>query len=104
VDGYQRDLSQCQRDIPRNDHIISTGYTSPSPEVNNLSRIYPALLSHVALSFRQGIKLSSHTKDSLEYKECFVGKDAVVRANASFFKSCLKLQSFGNVFKTMKLT
>ncbi|ORX91433.1 CNH-domain-containing protein [Basidiobolus meristosporus CBS 931.73] len=39
--------------------------------------IYPALLSRVAEVFREKIVLQNHVKDSLEYKNCFTGREAV---------------------------
>ncbi|ORX96778.1 CNH-domain-containing protein [Basidiobolus meristosporus CBS 931.73] len=39
--------------------------------------IYPALLSRVAEIFREKIVLQNHMKDSLEYKDCFTGREAV---------------------------
>jgi hypothetical protein len=40
--------------------------------------VYPALLSRVADAFRMRITLQTHYKDSLEYKNSFNGRDAVV--------------------------
>jgi len=40
--------------------------------------VYPALLSRVADAFVQRITTSSRIKDSIEYKDCFDGRDAVV--------------------------
>ncbi|KAK3828749.1 MAG: RhoGEF Rgf2 [Benniella sp.] len=39
--------------------------------------VYPALLSRVADAFVQRITTSSRIKDSIEYKDCFDGRDAV---------------------------
>ncbi|KAK9702814.1 RHO1 GDP-GTP exchange protein 2, variant 2 [Basidiobolus ranarum] len=39
--------------------------------------IYPALLSRVAEIFREKVVLQNHMKDSLEYKDCFTGREAV---------------------------
>ncbi|KAI7820058.1 CNH domain-containing protein [Gamsiella multidivaricata] len=39
--------------------------------------VYPALLSRVANAFVQRITTSSRIKDSIEYKDCFDGRDAV---------------------------
>ena len=40
--------------------------------------VYPAMLSQVAKAFRDRVPLSTHTKDSLEYKESFLGREGVV--------------------------
>lgn len=40
--------------------------------------IYPALLSRVAKAFKDAIQPGTHTKDMLEYTDCFVGKQGVV--------------------------
>ncbi|KAI9144811.1 CNH domain-containing protein [Paraphysoderma sedebokerense] len=45
--------------------------------VGTIPLIYPALLSKVAIIFKQRIPLTNQIKDSLEYKNCFVGRDAV---------------------------
>ncbi|TPX37144.1 hypothetical protein SmJEL517_g01035 [Synchytrium microbalum] len=37
----------------------------------------PALLSHVARYFRRDVPLSTHTKDMVNYKDSFTGKEAV---------------------------
>ncbi|KAJ3009607.1 RHO1 GDP-GTP exchange protein 2 [Thoreauomyces humboldtii] len=39
--------------------------------------IYPAMLSMVAEAFRAKVPLANRSKDSLEYNECFVGREAV---------------------------
>ncbi|KAJ3283439.1 RHO1 GDP-GTP exchange protein 2 [Borealophlyctis nickersoniae] len=39
--------------------------------------VYPALLSQVAKTFRERIPMDTHMKDFVEYKDCFVGRDAV---------------------------
>ncbi|KAL1916582.1 uncharacterized protein VTP21DRAFT_5773 [Calcarisporiella thermophila] len=39
--------------------------------------VYPALLSRVATAFRQRISLNTRLKNSLEYKDCFDGREAV---------------------------
>jgi RHO1 GDP-GTP exchange protein 1/2 len=41
------------------------------------SQPYPALLSQVAFSFKTLITLSTHTKDSIQYKDCFQGRQAI---------------------------
>jgi hypothetical protein len=42
------------------------------------ARIYAALLSKVAIEFRQRIILTDNVKDDIEYKNTFDGKEAVV--------------------------
>ena len=49
--------------------------------------IYPALLTQVARAFKSRIHLSTCTKNSLEYQNCFIGKDAVVCLNMNCFLS-----------------
>ncbi|KAL7749232.1 RHO1 GDP-GTP exchange protein 2 [Sorochytrium milnesiophthora] len=39
--------------------------------------IYPALLSEVALAFREQITVGTHAKDGLNYSTCFLGREAV---------------------------
>ncbi|KAI8592041.1 hypothetical protein BDZ88DRAFT_392856 [Geranomyces variabilis] len=39
--------------------------------------IYPAMLSMVAEAFRAKVPLGNRVKDSLDYTDCFVGRDAV---------------------------
>ena len=68
---------------------IDTSTTIDS-DINNLAitppvMIYPALLSVVAAEFRKHVVLSTHFKDGLEYQDCFVGREAVVK-NAILFK------------------
>ncbi|KAI8053465.1 CNH domain-containing protein [Syncephalis plumigaleata] len=50
---------------------------STSSSLNKSITIYPALLSTIAHAFRMRITLQTHYKDSLEYKLCFSGRDAV---------------------------
>lgn len=56
----------------------SAGSLGPS-SVKKLPIVYPALLSRVANAFVQRITTSPRIKDSIEYKDCFDGRDAVVR-------------------------
>lgn len=39
---------------------------------------YPALLSEVAQQFKAHIRLTTHTKDSIDYQDSFTGHDAIV--------------------------
>ncbi|KAL1915675.1 uncharacterized protein VTP21DRAFT_6434 [Calcarisporiella thermophila] len=39
--------------------------------------IYPALLSRVAMAFKERISLNTRVKDSIEYKDCFDGRETV---------------------------
>ncbi|KAJ3040319.1 RHO1 GDP-GTP exchange protein 2 [Rhizophlyctis rosea] len=39
--------------------------------------VYPAMLSQVAKAFRDRVPLGTHMKDSLEYKESFLGREGV---------------------------
>ena len=39
---------------------------------------YPALLSEVAQQFKVHIRLTTHTKDSIDYQDSFTGHDAIV--------------------------
>ncbi|KAF8968660.1 RHO1 GDP-GTP exchange protein 2, partial [Entomortierella lignicola] len=54
----------------------SSGALGP-PAVRKPPIVYPALLSRVANAFVQRITTSSRIKDSIEYKDCFDGRDAV---------------------------
>lgn len=54
----------------------SLGALGP-PAVRKPPIVYPALLSRVADAFVQRITTSSRIKDSIEYKDCFDGRDAV---------------------------
>lgn len=49
-----------------------------SPGGKKKPMVYSALLSRVAVVFKERIVLQTLTKDALEYKECFTGKNAVV--------------------------
>jgi hypothetical protein len=40
--------------------------------------IYSALLSRIAIELKQRVTLSDHTKDDIEYKNTFDGKEVVV--------------------------
>ncbi|KAF9095483.1 RHO1 GDP-GTP exchange protein 2, partial [Mortierella sp. GBA35] len=55
---------------------ISAGALGPSA-VKKPPIVYPALLSRVANAFVQRITTSPRIKDSIEYKDCFDGRDAV---------------------------
>ncbi|KAG0196302.1 RHO1 GDP-GTP exchange protein 2 [Mortierella sp. GBA30] len=55
---------------------ISSSALGP-PAVKKPPIVYPALLSRVANAFVQRITTSSRIKDSIEYKDCFDGRDAV---------------------------
>jgi hypothetical protein len=44
-----------------------------------ITPVYPALLSHIAKAFKASIQPGTHTKDLLEYTDCFPGKQGVVR-------------------------
>lgn len=41
--------------------------------------VYSALLSRIAIALRQRIALADHSKDDIEYKNTFEGKQVVVR-------------------------
>ncbi|KAF9143302.1 RHO1 GDP-GTP exchange protein 2 [Linnemannia schmuckeri] len=56
---------------------ISAGALGPPAAVKRPPIVYPALLSRVANAFVQRITTSSRIKDSIEYKDCFDGRDAV---------------------------
>ncbi|CAG8443677.1 6433_t:CDS:10 [Acaulospora morrowiae] len=56
--------------------------SSPSSPSSTIGKqhapiVYPALLSLVAEAFRSRVNLSNRTKDNIEYKDCFDGRDAV---------------------------
>ncbi|KAI9205831.1 CNH domain-containing protein [Polychytrium aggregatum] len=54
------------------------GSASATPyEALNLPVIYTAILSQVAMAFRAILRLDTHVKDSLEYKDSFTGAEAV---------------------------
>lgn len=59
---------------------ISAGALGPPAVVKRPPIVYPALLSRVANAFVQRITTSPRIKDSIEYKDCFDGRDAVVSA------------------------
>jgi hypothetical protein len=42
--------------------------------------VYPAMLSQIAKAFQSQIQPETHTKDMLEYTDCFTGKQGVVFA------------------------
>lgn len=62
---------------------ISAGALGPPAAVKRPPIVYPALLSRVANAFVQRITTSPRIKDSIEYKDCFDGRDAVVSANVT---------------------
>ncbi|RKO88082.1 hypothetical protein BDK51DRAFT_27601, partial [Blyttiomyces helicus] len=71
---------------PRASQILSTKSGSPRPRSSEVrppatsthSRAFsPALLSQVAEAFRARITLGTHTKDYVEYTDCFSGREAV---------------------------
>jgi hypothetical protein len=55
--------------------MLSSGDSKPAAVVEET--VYPALLSQVAQQFQLLIQVSTHTKDMLEYPDCFQGKKAV---------------------------
>jgi hypothetical protein len=57
---------------------ISESPKSPIPRTRIIPIVYPALLSKVAEAFRQKIYVTTATKDGIEYKDCFDGRQAVV--------------------------
>jgi len=58
---------------------MSAGHSQYGPPaVKKPPIVYPALLSRVANAFVQRITTSPRIKDSIEYKDCFDGRDAVV--------------------------
>ena len=63
--------------------VTSEASSSPvSPSTigkQHIPIVYPALLSRVADAFRVRVTLSNRMKDNLEYKDCFDGREAVVR-------------------------
>lgn len=57
----------------------TTTVTSPA-DLMNISttvNIYPALLSKVAIAFRENMTVGTKTKDSIKYHDVFDGRDAV---------------------------
>ncbi|KAL1924397.1 uncharacterized protein VTP21DRAFT_7432 [Calcarisporiella thermophila] len=66
-------------------HSLSSNYSldippserSLTPTRLRAPIVYPALLSRVALAFRQRITLNTRNKDSLSYTDCFDGREAV---------------------------
>ena len=60
---------------------VSSSPISPSSTIGkqHIPIVYPALLSRVADAFRVRVTLSNRMKDNLEYKDCFDGREAVVR-------------------------
>lgn len=59
---------------------VSSSPSSPSSiGKQHIPIVYPALLSRVADAFRARVTLSNRMKDNLEYKDCFDGREAVVR-------------------------
>jgi len=60
---------------------VSAGALGPS-SVKKPPIVYPALLSRVANAFVQRITTSPRIKDSIEYKDCFDGRDAVVNLDS----------------------
>jgi RHO1 GDP-GTP exchange protein 1/2 len=49
----------------------------PQPAAKRTPIVYPALLSRVALAFRERITLTDRTKDGLTYHDAFDGREAV---------------------------
>ncbi|KAI7867202.1 CNH domain-containing protein [Spinellus fusiger] len=47
------------------------------PSKGRATLVYPALLSKVAVAFKERVVVSTKTKDSIEYKDTFDGKEAV---------------------------
>lgn len=86
---------------PPFDHLnrhgpMSAGHGQYGPlAVKRPPIVYPALLSRVANAFVQRITTSPRIKDSIEYKDCFDGRDAVVGLyELSFGFICLTQEAF----------
>ncbi|KAI8911205.1 CNH domain-containing protein, partial [Powellomyces hirtus] len=58
--------------VPRRHSVASTADSATFVPV-----IYPAMLSMVAEAFRNKVPLGNRVKDSLDYNDCFVGREAV---------------------------
>ncbi|TPX61224.1 hypothetical protein PhCBS80983_g01303 [Powellomyces hirtus] len=58
--------------VPRRHSVAST-----ADSATFLPVIYPAMLSMVAEAFRNKVPLGNRVKDSLDYNDCFVGREAV---------------------------
>ncbi|KAI8355080.1 CNH domain-containing protein [Choanephora cucurbitarum] len=83
-----RTLSASSSSTSNSSNILGGGSTlvdEPS-SLQRASLIYPALLSKVAELFKERIVTSTKTKDSIKYKDCFDGKEAVDKL-ASIIKS-----------------
>ena len=59
--------------------MVSLGYTTEA---------YPALLSEVAQQFKAHIRLTTHTKDSIDYQDSFTGHDAIVGVSSELYDRC----------------
>jgi len=66
---------------------VSSSPSSPSSSISkhHLPIVYPALLSRVAEAFRARVTTSNRMKDGIEYKDCFDGREAVVRCYIRLF-------------------
>ncbi|CAG8526393.1 8777_t:CDS:10 [Paraglomus occultum] len=72
---------QRHRSITYSDASSETSSATASPKTpypkSRIPIVYPALLSRVAEAFRHRIITSTKSKDGIEYKDCFDGKEAV---------------------------
>lgn len=75
---------------------VSSSPSSPSSTIGkqHIPIVYPALLSRVAEAFRVRVTLSNRMKDNLEYKDCFDGREAVVRYYIIYYVYYIKDKSF----------
>lgn len=58
--------------------VMSSILVEEPGSVKDLIVIYPALLSKIAMAFRERIITGTKSKDSIKYKDAFDGKEAVV--------------------------
>jgi hypothetical protein len=55
-----------------------TKTNNTNPITKRQPTIYSALLSRIAIELKQRVTLADHTKDDIEYKNTFDGKQVVV--------------------------
>ncbi|KAI8048776.1 CNH domain-containing protein [Gilbertella persicaria] len=73
-----RTLSASSSSTSTSSNMISaTLVDEPVSIKEKLPVVYPALLSKVAETFKERIITTTKTKDSIKYKDCFDGKEAV---------------------------
>ena len=69
----------------------------PKSSLSSLNiAIYPALLSHISRGFITNIQTGVHSKDSLEYTDCFQGKHAVVSRLSNIERALSLLEQFSS--------